>query len=357
MGEFEGYDVLDDVVEGGRVDCGADWSTDWNEPTELASTPGLDFWQPAAPVSDCCCTLGAQGDSQGTNGWVTFAEPGGEPMDLLAVDGDGDGLAELIIFDLDQDGIADAWALDTTGDGLADVLLIDTTGDGVPDSVSNWTPGEGWTPGTPEQGADQFGPLVPGVVAQSEQQPVWEGPVDEVAAQMSTAPPATPSTEATDSAPTSPPSEATDTAPTSPPSEATDTAPTSPPSEATDTAAISPPSQATTSVYEQAPVTTDEGTTSALAPLGPGVDLSGDSQDDDNGYDSATRDSDSDGTRDRFDAQPTQRYADSSLDSDNDGAADRFDSEPTRPYTDSSLDSDNDTTADRFDSSPTYDDR
>lgn len=334
MGEFDAYDVLDDVVEGGRVDCGTDWSTDWNEPTELGSAPGLDFWAPAAPVSECCCTLGVQG--QEVVGWVTFVEPGGEAMDLMAVDGDGDGLAELIILDLDQDGVPDAWALDTTGDGQVDVLLIDTTGDGVPDSVSNWAPGEGWTPGTPEQGADQFGPLVPSVVAQSEPQPVWEGPVDDVAAQTS-AVPASPSTEV--------------------PAQTTSALSATPSTQTTDTAAISPPSQATTSVYEQAPVTTDEGTTSALAPLGPGVDLSGDSQDDDNGYDSATRDSDNDGTADRFDAQPTQRYADSSLDSDNDGAADRFDNEPTRPYTDSTLDSDNDTTPDGFDSSPTsYDD-
>ncbi len=58
-----------------------------------------------------------------------------KPTVAVAIDVDGDGVADAIVVDTDGDGKADAVGIDVDGDGKVDVIGVDTDGDGKVDAV------------------------------------------------------------------------------------------------------------------------------------------------------------------------------------------------------------------------------
>ena len=69
-------------------------------------------------------------------GLVGISKAAKDPVSVaVAIDTDGDGVADTVVADIDGDGKADAVGMDVDGDGKVDVLGVDTDGDGKVDTV------------------------------------------------------------------------------------------------------------------------------------------------------------------------------------------------------------------------------
>lgn len=54
-----------------------------------------------------------------------------EKVDMVAVDMDGDGVADIVYADTSGDGRMDTMLVDVDGDGVADAMFVDLDGDGT----------------------------------------------------------------------------------------------------------------------------------------------------------------------------------------------------------------------------------